>query len=174
MDLLVVGNDFASAVLTNIALTRRPNIEITSTPPRVATGLQPPFILTNKGAIFGFAALTDFLLNRHPFPALTDVDAVRRGLEMTVFYALVDREHKKLQLASPHEAAQWISSLIPMLQQNKFYTGDRLTVCDCALVALLEYARLNHALTTPHGAAYANRFADELASILKRNLEHAE
>ena len=153
-------------------MTRRPYITIMPAEQQNKT-LKPPYITTTKGAVFGFAALTDFLLNRHPYPALTDGDAIRRGLEMTVFYALVEREHPKLQLAAKDDATNWLSDVATMLRQNKFYTGDTLSVCDCALVALLDYIWVNHSVRTAESTAYAKRFSDELTALLRRNTDDA-
>lgn len=172
MDTLLLGTDFRSSVLKNIALTRQPHIKIEDT---FDTDLQlpPPVIFTAKGVLFGFAPQVDYLLNRIVVPPLVNIDAVRRGLEMTVFYALIDREYPKLQLAEPREVSQWVRDLAPMLAQNRFYTGKDLSVCDCALVALLDFAHYAHQVTSTHGEAYARRFADELAAIKRRNEDDA-
>lgn len=168
MDILVVDAGLPSRVAGMIAATRAPMI--TSTAVDSAAALPKPYVKTPRGVIFGLYPVVDFLLHRMTEPPLLDVDPVKRGMQWTIFHALIDRDGPTLLLGDDETITRWLSELDHVLKFGKFYTGEQLTICDMAVCCLLDYLEQARGVTSARGAQFTKRCHAEIRKHQEANL----
>lgn len=172
MDTVYVANDFYSDIVRTIAETREPFVRIANKESK--HGPDAPYVLTEHGIIFGLPAVIDYLLHRISEPPLIHNDIRRRGLQLTVFWALVEREWPKLLEPGAGFVGKWLWDLSTQLRSSDFYAGDQFGLCDVALEALLQHLQRSH-YAMPHEAQhYLWRCQQAVAAIKKRNEESVD
>lgn len=172
MDELVVDKKFLSRVATLIAATRAPYIACTDVNkhPRI----NPPYVMTRRGVIFGIPAVVDYLVSRLPDPPLADSDPGIRGLQLTVFYALTSREHQRLALADAAESASWLRDLRDAVRGGGFYAGEQFSIVDCAIMVLTELIHERHGIYDETVRGYVARCSAIIDAITARNRDTDE
>lgn len=168
MDRLIHDETFLSRVVAAIGQTRVPHIQLTTV--NSHSHINAPYVMTRRGVVFGAPAVIDYLLNRVPDPPLVDGDPTSRGLQMTVFYALITREHQKLLVADINTVMHWLRDLSDAVRVSTFYVGDRFSIVDCAIMALLEQIAASHTINHCNVVGdYVRRCQQAIIAIKERN-----
>lgn len=171
MDTLYVGSTAFDRALALIAQTRAPYIAI-----RKAQDTDQPLprVMTKAGVVFGAHAVLDFLLTRFADPQLVSEHVSERSLQMTVFYALLEREAAKLTAPTTGhgDIAGWQSELKTMLSRQRFYVGAKFTLCDAALAATIELIPYERRVREVQ--EYLVRVEHAVAAMMEENIHAIE